>query len=239
MAPILIVKTGTALPAVKTSHGDFEDWFIEGLTQPCRVVNVLAGEPLPRDGYSGVVITGSADMVTERLDWSERTAAWLAEQPDGLPMLGVCYGHQLLAHAFGGRVADNPNGRQIGTIEVSLNEHAEADPLLQQMPNQFDAQASHVQVVVKPPTGATVLATSPRDPNHAIRFRTNVWGLQFHPEWQPVITRGYLQARREPIQAEGQDVDALLSGVRDSHLASGLLAQFAGLAVGSRLADSA
>ena len=60
-------------------------------------------------------------MVSEREPWSERAAEWLREVAQrGIPLLGICYGHQLLAHALGGRVGANPQGREIGTVEVGL-----------------------------------------------------------------------------------------------------------------------
>jgi len=223
---ILIIKTGDALPEVKAEHGDFEDWFEQGLGVACRTVDVVRDQPLPSDGYNAVVITGSPAMVTERLGWSERTARWLRRQSATVPMLGVCYGHQLLAYAFGGAVGDNPNGRQIGTIEVNF-EHHQGDGLIGDSPSQLMAQASHVQSVLEVPNGAKVLASSPRDPNHVIHFHDRVWGIQFHPEWNEAITTGYLRSRRTSIEAEGQDVDKLLSSVTQSDRAAAILRSFA------------
>ena len=87
----------------------------------------LRGEALPDPrSVRAVVVTGSAAMVTSREPWSERTAAWLCETVEvKTPVLGICYGHQLLAHALGGRVEDNPQGRHIGTVDVTLTDAAE------------------------------------------------------------------------------------------------------------------
>lgn len=199
-----------------------------GLGTPCLVVDVTRGQSLPADGYGAVVVTGSPSMVTERQDWSEATAVWLRQQPEEMPMLGVCYGHQLLAHAFGGVVGDNPAGRQIGTIEVTLTA-AGGDHLTAQLPTCFKAQASHYQSVLALPPGAQAIASSPRDPNHIIRFRPRVWGVQFHPEWTQDITQGYLLARRQMIEQEGQNVDELLATTAQSTSAAAMLRQFASL----------
>ena len=123
---ILILKTGEALPAVRSRCGDFEHWIARGLgrsVESLEVVAVHADAPLPPpERIDGVVVTGSPAMVSERAEWSERAARWLAGvvREDAVPVLGLCYGHQLLAHALGGDVGPNPRGREMGTVEVAL-----------------------------------------------------------------------------------------------------------------------
>ena len=100
--PILIIKMGNSFPSIIADHGDFDDWIRAGLDvdrSTLAVVNVYAGETLPKPSrLAGVVITGAHDMVTERANWSEHTAAWIPELiATGTPLLGICYGHQLLA----------------------------------------------------------------------------------------------------------------------------------------------
>src|SRR5271157_4820969 len=101
---ILILKMGSTLTSLKSQRGDFEDWIIAGAGLPrsdVRVVDLPAGDALPSsDGEAGVIVTGSHTMVTERKDWSERAAEWLRNAVSRrLPVLGICYGHQLLAYA--------------------------------------------------------------------------------------------------------------------------------------------
>mgnify|MGYP006195668911 CR=1 FL=1 len=150
-------------------------------------------------------MTGSAAYVTDRADWSERSAAWLREAVHGgSPVFGICYGHQLLAHALGGEVAYNPAGRESGTVHIDLHPHAQDDPLFSALPLKFTAHATHVQTVARPPEGATVLARSAQDDCHAFRWRDRAWGVQFHPEFSATHMRGYVQARSEALLREGR-----------------------------------
>jgi GMP synthase (glutamine-hydrolysing) len=230
--PLVIAKMGCSFPELVERRGDYEHWIGEGLGLPAgavRVVRVFEGEELPPPRtLSGVVMTGSASMVSDRLPWSERAAAWLRELvPAGTPFLGICYGHQLLAHAFSGRVARNPRGREIGSVRVALRAEARSDPLLGGLPELIDAQATHVESVLELPPGARWLASSAGDPHHAFALGPRAWGLQFHPEFDASVIRHYLAERRELLAAEGLDAAALLRGVVESPASASLLRRFA------------
>jgi len=226
---IALLKTGSTLEQIKPRHGDFEDWFAAGMgLAGFRQFDVYRREALPApEGLAGVVITGSPAMVSAREDWSERTAEWLRRAVNaGLPVLGVCYGHQLLAHALGGRVGPNPEGRQIGTVKAQLVDYKEKDPLVGHLPATFPAQTSHSEVVLKIPPGAVRLATSPRDGNFALRFAENAWGLQFHPEFSAAIVSDYIRYRAGDLLDEGLDPEGLMDAVTETEAAASVLKQF-------------
>ncbi len=229
-APFLILETGEPVDSMRR-HGDFTHWIRVAAGLPHRAVQVCrvaSGEALPRpEGFAGVLITGSGAMVTERLDWSERSADWLRDAAaHAVPMLGICYGHQLLAHAFGGAVDWNPAGREMGTHEVRLHPVAADDPLFRGLPQRFAAQLTHRQSVVAPPPGAAVLAESDRDACQAFALNGHVWGLQFHPEFSTGHMRGYIAARRAALHEEGVCPDRLQRAVRPAPVARRVLRRF-------------
>ncbi len=229
-APLLILETGQPARSLRRHHS-FGHWIrvAAGLPRDAAVVvDVEAGDALPaREGFSGVVVSGSAAMVTQRLGWSERCAAWLRDAAHAsLPILGICYGHQLLAHALDGTVGDNPAGREMGTFEVALLPAAGNDPLFSGLPHAFAAQVTHVQSVLQLPEGAIALAQSAREPCQAFRWGRSAWGVQFHPEFSTTHMRGYIQARREVVAAEGFDVDAMLDDVAAAPVAREVLRRF-------------
>lgn len=233
MKRVVILKTGSTYPAIAETFGDFEDWFIAGLSSELdlTVVNV-SGDDSPGEvsQWDGIVVTGSPAMVSEREPWSERTAQWLADAVgQGKPVLGVCYGHQLLAHALGGKVGYHPEGRESGTFEVRLNEQAVNDPLLGSLPKAFPAQLTHLQSVLELPATATLLASSDHEPHQAFRVGDCAWGVQFHPEFNAPIMRSYLEVQTPALREEQLDARALIDGVQDTPIASSLLRRFSDL----------
>lgn len=197
------------------------------------VVDVVKGGPLPAyDAVAGVVVTGSHSMVTEHLDWSERTAQWLAgAAAQQVPTLGICYGHQLLAYALGGEVGDNPHGREYGTVEVRLAEAASQDKLLGGLPDPLKVQVCHTQSVLRLPQGAMRLAWGARDENQAFRVGERVWGVQFHPEFDADVVRSYIHHMRPLLAAEGQDPGALVDGTVETPAGGEILKRFANIAL--------
>ncbi len=231
MPRIWIIKLGDAIDHLVRAQGDFEDWIRDGMGLSADEVTICQparGDQLPPPEYlAGAVVSGSHDMVTDRAEWSERTGQWMARAVQaGLPVLGICYGHQLLADVLGGEVRDNPNGREYGTVPIRLQPEASHDPLFAGLPDPLPAQCSHVQSVTRLPEGAVRLATSAADGNHAFRVGACAWGVQFHPEFSARAARAYLDRSADKLRAEGQDPDAIRAGIAETPEAASLLRRF-------------
>jgi GMP synthase (glutamine-hydrolysing) len=232
MKKILIIKPGSARDlSVFSEKGDYEDWFALGMgvkKDKIAVSEIFKGEiPSGFEDISGIIITGSARMITDIPDWALKAAAWIKEAVSkGIPALGVCYGHQLLAYSLGGKVDFNPKGRELGTVKVNLTDEAAKDDLFKIFPDEIEVHVSHSQTVTELPPGAVRLAFNNMDNNHAFRFGECAWGNQFHPEFDPTITECIIRQRREAILSEGLDPDKMLESVSDSPHGFQLLQRF-------------
>ncbi len=233
-----ILKTGDALPPLRAAHGDFEDWIERGLAlgtgaqaMAVQTLDARTATAWPAlASVAGVVVTGSPAMVTDREPWSERTAAWLAQLVAAqVPVLGLCYGHQLLAHALGGEVARHPGGLEIGTVTVQQLPAAVGDALFGGLPAEFAAHVVHEQSVRRLPPGAVALAANAHEAHHAFRVGPSAWGVQFHPEFSDAVMRDYVQCFAPSLQRAGVDADALRQQVQATPHAASLLARFAQL----------
>jgi GMP synthase (glutamine-hydrolysing) len=127
--------------------------------------------------YDGVVVTGSDASVYGDDDWIQSLVDWVAEAADrGLPILGVCYGHQVLATALGGRVED------MGELELGYREVThDGDELFAGIDETFTVFTTHSDHVAELPPDATVLAEN--DYGVQAFRRGDCWGVQFHPEY--------------------------------------------------------
>lgn len=99
-----------------------------------------------------------------------------------LPVLGVCFGHQLIAQMHGGDVQCDPEQKKSGSHEVSLTQEGKKDPLFKHLPESFIAQYLHKDSATQLPEGATVLAVGPSCHFSALRYGDNIYTTQFHPE---------------------------------------------------------
>ena len=236
MKKLNIIKIGTTFPVLAHNYGDFDQWTMQGLGTgdlECCVLDVEHGAPLPApEKCAGVVITGSHSMVTDNLPWSMQLEKWLPLLIEAeVPLLGICYGHQLLARALGGEVGYHPAGKEIGTVAIKLLAEASDDPLLHSLPLSFPAHATHSQSALKLPPGSVHLAESEHESHHAFRIGNCAWGVQFHPEFNAAIMRSYIEHQDKYLTSTGMDIVKILGTVKETPAAAEVLVRFARLAM--------
>jgi GMP synthase (glutamine-hydrolysing) len=156
--------------------------------------------------YDGIVLTGSAlhiyqiePAVTRQIELMRAIYA------SGTPCFGSCWGIQMGAVAAGGTVTANPKGREVGFARrITVNEAGRAHPLLAGRPAAFDAPAIHLDTVVQPPHGTTILASNAYSQVQAAEIRHEggvFWGVQYHPEF-PLRQVASILGRMVPVLIE-------------------------------------
>lgn len=150
-----------------------------------RVVAAHGGEPLPEPtGFSAVIVLGGEMGVyqTREYPFLERVGELMRKAvSEGVPLLGICLGGQLLAQALGGKVSSPSPNAERGILEVTLTGEGERDPLFYGLSTSFTTFQQHNDSFSLP-GGAVLLAISRACPVQAFRFGKNAYGVQFHPE---------------------------------------------------------
>lgn len=216
MKRILILRPGRTAPEVSRIHGDYDRWFTDAIGSGRCAFEVcdVTREEIPRlRPFSGVIVTGSTCAAYRPEPWMTRLTAFLAElDPQGTPVLGVCFGAQILAHARGGRVLLNPKGWEIGGVSIRTGPAAGDDPLFAGLKPVFGALATHEDRIEELPPGAVPLAGNTQTPIQAFRIGTRLWGVQFHPEATREVLSMLIRLRAEQLTRDAAAQGAAAEG---------------------------
>ncbi|MGG5260748.1 type 1 glutamine amidotransferase [Phycicoccus avicenniae] len=199
------------LLAVRNDPGSGPARFAEWLDEAGVELVVVPGDDVPATpgGHDGVLLLGGGFMpdADERAPWLPRERR-LAEAclEDGVPLLGICLGGQLLAHVAGGTVVADSGRPEHGSVTIQRTAAAVGDPLLGALPDAFPAIEHHRDEITVLPPGAVHLASSDTVAAQAFRVGNRAWGLQFHPEASADRLARWDAGR---LAAEGFDLAAL------------------------------
>jgi len=229
----MLLQLGEAPESMPSELGGYQRWFEHAWDGPLRLVDGRPGMgvgklPDPRD-FAGIVVSGSPATLASAATapWIDAAAELVRRAHDvGTPLLGVCFGHQLIGHAFGGRVVANPWGWEVGTRDVQLTDEGRRDPLFAGLPARLRVNLTHRDIIdpASCPSGLRVLAHNDAAALQAVAVGSHTWGVQFHPEVSAAIMRGYIDARR-PVLAD-RDCDALHARSADCPDAVAILRNF-------------
>lgn len=184
--------------------------------RPWRLVRPDQGAPLPAelDRIRGVLVLGGPMGVADadHTDWLRAELDWLAGVLEaGIPVFGICLGHQLLAHVLGGRVARRQRP-EIGLVAVRRTAAAADDPVWAGWPDGATVLMVHDDEVVALPDGAVEVAVG-ADGVTAFRAADS-YGVQFHPEATVEQLEAWLARDPDRAARAGVDPAALLAEVR-------------------------
>lgn len=196
-----ILQTGDAPDVLRPTSGDYPDMFemmLAGRGMTFRTWRVLdmdfPASPTEADGW---IITGSRFGAYENHAFIPPLEAFIRAVRDArVPMVGICFGHQIIAQALGGRVVKHPGGWSVGPQDYDFGGE------------RVTLNAWHQDQVVDRPEGASVVARSGFCENAALAYGDTIFTVQAHPEFDATVVRGLIDHRGgavpEPLLAEAR-----------------------------------
>lgn len=167
------------------------------------------GIPPDYDNVHGVLSLGGPQNIGDPEPWINQEIAYLKGAHDrGLPVIGVCLGHQMLAKALGGEVG--PMGKpELGFTNTSVSIAGQTETMMAGVPWDFMAFQTHGQEVTKAPPGAMVLASNQACKVQAFRAGVRSYGFQFHMEVDRPMVSAFLREAKDWARDLGTSVGDL------------------------------
>jgi GMP synthase-like glutamine amidotransferase len=201
-----ILVTGKIPAEMEANHGAMENWFFDLFARAnsgysYRLYATFDGEvPQHKGECGGYLITGSAHGVYEDLPWFTPMFDFIRRADgDKEKLLGICFGHQAIAQALGGRVEKAAVGWGKGVHEYDVIAPAH---WMDQNVRQFSLLVSHQDQVITAPDGMRIIASSDFCPNAMLSKGDHIFSMQGHPEHVRPLTRSLITMRRKKLGEE-------------------------------------
>ncbi|WP_328946566.1 type 1 glutamine amidotransferase [Streptomyces sp. NBC_00250] len=184
------------------------------------VVRAWEGEALPADlsGQAGLLVLGGSVNCEDdaAAPWLPGVRSLVREAVNGeIPLLGICLGGQIVAHALGGSVTTRPQGPELGAVPLRRLPTVAGDPVLGEVRDGTPAAQWHWDEVDRLPPGAVPLLTGDDCPHQAFRVGSACWAVQFHPEVGGAAVEVWAAAEDASVREAGADPEAVVNAVGD------------------------
>lgn len=198
MTRIAILETGAPPAALARTYGDYPAMFraLLGEGFETETFDVRAGDLPGPDLFDGAIITGSAAGVYEDHGWIPPLLDWIRTAKGRLRLVGICFGHQAMAQALGGRVEKSERGWGVGLHRYEV---ATAEPWMQPPAATVAIPVSHQDQVTAPPPGARTVLASGFTPYAGLAWDDDAVSFQCHPEFSPAYAAALVEGRRARI----------------------------------------
>ena len=194
---LAILETGTPPESLIPRFGRYPDMFRRLLDVEAASYDVAAGL-LPADPrkHDADLITGSPAGVYDKLPWIADLAGFLRAAKGSARLVGICFGHQIMAQAFAGHVEKSRKGWGVGLQDYPI---VQREPWMDEAP-LISVPASHQDQIVLQPPNTDVLASSVFTPYAALAWRDqSAISFQFHPEFEPGYAKALIEARKDRL----------------------------------------
>lgn len=194
---LAILQTGVPPAAVQERFDGYPAMFRRLLGEEAyayQTFDVQAGDyPEAVEAFDGYLLTGSDAGAYDPDPWVSELRGFLQAAKGRAALVGVCFGHQIMAEAFGGKVIKSPKGRALGLHEYVVERH---EPWMDDA-EVIRAPAAHGDQVVELPPGARVVAGSDFTPYGMLAYGDQpAISIQLHPEFAPDYSKALIDLRR-------------------------------------------
>jgi GMP synthase-like glutamine amidotransferase len=190
---LAILETGTPPEPLIAEFGRYPHMFRALLGLEAESFDVQAGElPSRAEDYDAYLLTGSPAGVYDKLPWIARLTTFLKLAKGRARLVGICFGHQIMAEAFGGHVEKSERGWGVGLQTYPIVRH---EPWMDGV-SLVSVPASHQDQIVLQPPNTEVIASSLFTPYAALAWRdAPAISFQFHPEFPPAYAKALIEHR--------------------------------------------